>query len=267
MNERSTTPDPSVVPRPHAPGIGFIPSQRRSRNALLAQLPPEEYAALVRHLIPVTLTPGTTVSEVNQPVEYLYFPDSGMLSAELVTSTGAQVEIGVIGREGFSGLPALLNQPELSRSVVVQARGEGVRLRASVARAEFLNGGVFQRLVHAFIYLQFAQITQSVVCNRLHEVEQRLARWLLTASDRSESDSLQVTQEFLAQMLGVQRSTVTVAAGELQRRGLISYSRGKLRLLNRPTLAGHACECYHVVNSVYDRILRRTENGQLSYGA
>ena len=138
-------------------------------------------------------------------------------------------------------------------------------MRSSVLRSEFLKGGVLQKLVFSFLYLQMVQITQSVLCNRLHEVEERLARWLLTSADRSEADSLHLTQEFLSQMLGVQRSSVTVAAGELQRAGLIGYSRGRIQILDRVGLAKRACECYSIVNSSYERILQKNSAGELHY--
>jgi CRP-like cAMP-binding protein len=171
----------------------------------------------------------------------------------------------VIGREGFSGLPALLDQPQMSHSVMMQGGGDGLRIRSSIVRDQFLKGGVFQRLVHSFAYLQLVQASQSVLCNRMHEVDARLARWLLASADRMESDSLNLTQEFLAQMLGVQRSTVTVAAGDLQRAGIIGYSRGKINITDRRALIKRACECYSIVSSSYDRILSKKENEELSY--
>jgi CRP-like cAMP-binding protein len=171
----------------------------------------------------------------------------------------------VIGREGFSGLPALLDQPQMSHSVQMQGGGEGLRIRASLAREQFLKGGVFQQLVHSFAYLQLVQTSQSVLCNRMHSVEARLARWLLTSADRTEADTLSLTQEFLAQMLGAQRSTVTVAAGTLQRDGLIQYSRGKILILDRPRLQTVACECYSIVRASYDRILQTRDVGSIVY--
>ncbi len=237
----------------------------RPRNLVLSQLPADEYAALAKHLVPVDLPLEKRLSEPNQPIEFIYFLNSGLISTDAVTMKGEQVEVGVIGREGFSGLPALLDQPQMSHSVMMQGTGEGVRVRSSVVRTEFLKGGMLQKLVHAFAYLQLVQITQSVLCNRMHEVEARLARWLLTSADRMESEELHLTQEFLAQMLGVQRSTVTVAAGELQRKGMIGYSRGKIHLLDRAGLVGSACECYGIVNASYDRVLKRDGDGDVSY--
>ncbi|HEX3969330.1 MAG TPA: Crp/Fnr family transcriptional regulator [Edaphobacter sp.] len=237
----------------------------RFRNSVLAQLPDEEYAALARFLVPVDLPLGMQLSEPNHPIEYMYFLNSGLISTDALTEKGESVEVGVIGREGFSGLPALLNQPQMCHAVVIQGIGEGVRIRSSAVREVFLKGGMLRRIVHAFTYLQFVQVTQSVLCNRMHEVDARLARWLLTSADRMESESLNLTQEFLAQMLGVQRSTVTVAAGELQRAGMIDYSRGKINILNRAALTRTACECYRIVSSSYKSILTANPDGSLTY--
>jgi CRP-like cAMP-binding protein len=237
----------------------------RPRNVILAQLPDEEYVSLAKSLTPIDLPLGMQLSEPNLPIEYVYFLNSGLISTDALTEQGESVEVGVIGREGFSGLPALLDQPQMSHSVIMQGVGEGLRIRSSTVRDEFLNGGMLQRMVHAFAYLQLVQVSQSVLCNRLHEVNARLARWLLTSADRMESESLNLTQEFLAQMLGVQRSTVTVAAGDLQRAGMIGYSRGKINILDRPELTKVACECYAIVSSSYDRVLNTGPNGSLSY--
>jgi CRP-like cAMP-binding protein len=238
----------------------------RPRNIILAQLPNDEYASMAKFLTPVDLPLGMQLSEPNLPIEYVYFLNSGLISTDALTEQGESVEVGVIGREGFSGLPALLDQPQMSHSVIMQGVGEGLRIRSTIVRDEFLKGGMMQRMVHAFAYLQLVQVSQSVLCNRMHEVDARLARWLLTSADRMESESLNLTQEFLSQMLGVQRSTVTVAAGELQRAGMIGYSRGKINILDRPKLTKVACECYEIVSSSYRRMLKAAgPNGSLSY--
>jgi CRP-like cAMP-binding protein len=208
---------------------------------------------------------GRKLSEPNEPIEHVYFLERGLICTDAMTKGGESVEVGVIGREGFSGLPALLGQPQMSHVVVMQGSGAGFRIRSSVLRQEFLKGGELQKLVHSFAYLQLVQVTQSVLCNRMHEVDARLARWLLTSADRMESDELNLTQEFLAQMLGVQRSTVTVAASELQRERLIEYSRGKIRILDRRRLAEVACECYEIVCESYQRMLKPGPDGGLVY--
>jgi CRP-like cAMP-binding protein len=237
----------------------------RPRNLILAQLPDAEYEPLAKFLVPVDLPLEMRLSEPNEPIEYVYFLNSGLISTDALTEKGESVEVGVIGREGFAGLPALLDQPQMSHSVMMQGSGEGLRIRSSILRDQFLKGGMLQRLVHAFAYLQLVQVSQSVLCNRMHEVDARLARWLLTSADRMESESLNLTQEFLAQMLGVQRSTVTVAAGELQRAGLIGYSRGKIHILDRPKLIKTACECYQIVSASYQRVLQLNANNSLVY--
>jgi CRP-like cAMP-binding protein len=232
---------------------------------MLAQLPDAEYEALARFLVPVDLPLGRKLSDPNQPIEYVYFLNTGLISTDAMTDKGETVEVGLIGREGFSGLPALLDQPQMSHVVVMQGIGEGLRIRSSIVREQFLKGGVLQQLVHSFAYLQLVQTTQSVLCNRMHSVDERLARWLLSSADRMESDSLNLTQEFLAQMLGAQRSTVTVAAGAMQRDGLIGYSRGKIQLLDREKLEATTCECYGIVRSSYDRILQKDAANSYNY--
>jgi CRP-like cAMP-binding protein len=244
----------------------FMPeSLTRPRNLILAQLPDAEYETLAKFLVPVDLPLHMRLSEPNEPIEYVYFLDSGLISTDALTEKGETVEVGVIGREGFAGLPALLDQPQMSHSVLMQGSGEGLRIRSSIVRDQFVKGGELQRMVHTFAYLQLVQVTQSVLCNRMHEVDARLARWLLTSADRMESESLNLTQEFLAQMLGVQRSTVTVAAGDLQRAGLIGYSRGKIHILDRARLAATACECYRIVSASYRRVLQPNGNNSLAY--
>ncbi len=246
--------EPTAVARP-----------RRSRNAILAHLPEEEYAKLAGALQPVALTLGLELSQPEGVIEYAYFPETGLISTDALTCSGEMIEVDVVGREGFAGLPALYGQPQMCHAVAVQCAGHGHRIRASLLREIFLEGGELRRVIHNFSYLQLVQITQSVLCNRLHDVEARLARWLLTSANRMESDNIYLTQEFLAQMLGVQRSTVTVAAGELQRHGTIEYSRGKITILNRPLLKKAACECYEIVDSAYRRLLKHEEDGNLYY--
>ena len=237
----------------------------RPRNLILAQLPDTEYEAFAKFLLPVDLPLEMRLSEPNEPIEYIYFLNSGLISTDALTEKGESVEVGVIGREGFAGLPALLDQPQMSHSVLMQGVGEGLRIRSSILRDQFVKGGMLQRLVHSFAYLQLVQVSQSVLCNRMQEVDARLARWLLTSADRMESDSLNLTQEFLAQMLGVQRSTVTVAAGDLQRAGMIGYSRGKIHIVDRANLAKTACECYQIVSASYQRVLQLNADNSLVY--
>ncbi|ADW68195.1 transcriptional regulator, Crp/Fnr family [Granulicella tundricola MP5ACTX9] len=227
----------------------------RPRNLILARMPEEQFAAIARSLVPCDMPSGMKLAEPNQPVKHIYFPVSGLISIDALTAKGESVEVGVVGREGFSGMSGLLGEPQMAHSVIIQGAGAGLRIRTQILRDEFLKGGVFADLVHQFLYLQFVQTSQSALCNRLHPVDARMARWMLTASDRIESSTLNLTQEFLAQMLGSRRSTVTVAAGELQRQGLIDYTRGRIKILDRAGMESVACECYQIVRSAYVRVL------------
>ena len=236
----------------------FAAEQKTPQNLILSRLPETQFASLAKYLVPVELSLGMLLSEPQRPVEYAYFPLTGLISTDAMTSSGESVEVGVVGREGFSGLAGVLGQSQMQHAVQIQGAGSGLRIRMSVLREEFLKGGVLADLVHEFLYLQMVQISQSVLCNRLHAVDARLARWLLTSADRSESEQLMLTQEFLAQMLGSRRSTVTVAAGELQRQGMIDYKRGKIRISDRPKLQTVSCECYSIVKGAYERVLNKS---------
>ena len=225
------------------------------QNLVLSRLPEAQLSALARFLTPVDFPLGMQLSEPLQPIEYAYFPLTGLISTDAMTTAGDSVEVGVVGREGFSGLAGLLGHSQMQHTVQVQGAGSALRIRISILGDEFLKGGVLAQLVNDFIYLQMVQVSQSVLCNRLHPVDARLARWLLTSADRSETEQLMLTQEFLAQMLGSRRSTVTVAAGDLQRRGMIDYKRGKILISDRAKLQDVSCECYSIVKSAYERVL------------
>lgn len=212
-------------------------------------------ASIAKSLVPVELPLGLSLSLPHEEIEYLYFPTSGLISTDALTESGDSIEVSLIGREGFAGVFGLLGHSQMAHSVIMQGAGFGYRIRMSLFREEFLKGGPLLQLVHSFLYMQMTQMTQSVLCNRLHAVEARLARWLLASADRMESEELQLTQEFLAQMLGSRRSTVTVAAGSLQRAGFIDYTRGRIHLVNRAGLESAACECYRIVRATYDRLL------------
>lgn len=235
-------------------GAPAAATARAPGNLILNRLPPEERQRLVDQLEQVDLPLGMHLSEPEAPVEFVHFPTSGAISTVATTSVGESVEVFLGGREGFSGMPALFNQPEMAHGVTVQVAGRAYRMRAAAFRTAVLTMPTLRDLVYRTIYLRIALSTQSVLCNRLHEVEPRLARWLLTLADRVESDQVQVTQEYIAEMLGARRSTVTLAAGALQQRGLISYSRGKVRILDRPGTMQAACECYSIVEASYRRV-------------
>lgn len=227
---------------------------RGTGNRLLDRLPEEDWQQIASQLEEVEMPLGMKLTEPDAPVDFVYFPTAGCISTVATTSAGESVEVFLAGREGFSGVAALFELPEMAHGVVVQVAGRGLRMRAPAFRDAVHSMPQLRNLVYRVLYMRMVLATQSVLCNRLHEVEQRLARWLLTLSDRVESDQVMVTQEYMAEMLGARRSTVTVAAGALQERGLISYSRGKITILDRPRTAAAACECYAIVESAHRRV-------------
>jgi CRP-like cAMP-binding protein len=226
----------------------------RTGNHLLDRLSGDEFARIASQLEEVEMPLGMKLTEPDAPVDFVYFPISGLISTVAITSAGESVEVFLAGREGFSGVAALFDLPEMTHGVVVQVAGRGCRMRASAFRDAVHSIPTLRGLVYRVLYTRMVLATQSVLCNRLHEVEQRLARWLLTLADRVESDQVLVTQEYIAEMLGARRSTVTVAAGALQERGLITYSRGKITILDRPRLINAACECYSIVEAAHRRV-------------
>ena len=226
---------------------------RGTGNRLLDRLPDDEWQQLDPLLEQVDLPLGMKLTEPDAPIDFVYFPTSGAISTVATTSAGESVEVFLAGREGFSGVAALFDLAEMAHGVVVQVAGRGLRMRAQAFREAVQSMPGLRNLVYRVLYLRMVLATQSVLCNRLHEVEQRLARWLLTLSDRVESDQVLVTQEYMAEMLGARRSTVTVAAGALQERGLITYSRGKITILDRARTIEAACECYSIVEAANRR--------------
>ncbi|HEX8499733.1 MAG TPA: Crp/Fnr family transcriptional regulator [Pyrinomonadaceae bacterium] len=216
-------------------------------NHLLAALPREEYARLAPHLELVRLPAGRVLCEVGSVISHVHFLKGGMASLLSLTEDGHSVEVGMIGNEGVVGLPAVLGLGAAPYRVVMQLPGNALRLRADVLRAEFNRKGRLQQLLLHYLHTLLTQVSQSAACNRYHTMKARLCRWLLVSRDRSHSDTLHLTQEFLAQMMGAPRPRVTLVAGDLQRAGLIRYSRGKIFILDRRGLEAMSCECYRIV--------------------
>jgi CRP-like cAMP-binding protein len=224
-------------------------------NRLLAALPREEYGLLLPHLGGVTFKLGKVVYEPGGQMEHIYFPTTAIISLLYTMENGASAEMGMAGNEGVVGVALFMGGNTMPNRAVVQSAGGAVRMRAHVLRDEFARGGAFQRLLLRYTQALLTQMSQTAVCNRLHAIEQQLCRWLLLSHDRLASDELVMTQELIANMLGVRREGVTVAAGRLQEQGLISYVRGRIRILDRPGLEASVCECYKVVRDEYDRLL------------
>ena len=225
-----------------------------TRNLSLAGLSDEFAAKLAPHLSPVALPQGFLLSKPAHPIYWIYFLDRGMASITTSESGGTAIETGIVGREGMVGVSALLGFAETHATAIMQGGGNGYRIRADVLRRSVEDGSEFLRPLHAFIHALSQQTSQLVLCNRLHEVEARLARWLMMARDAMESNSLRLTQEFLAEMLGVGRPAVTIAAGALQRTGAIAYARGHVDILKPELLASLSCECYREIRLSYAQV-------------
>lgn len=217
-----------------------------SRNRLLAALPPADFALIRPHLTHTALEQGSLLQEAGEPIEVVYFPQTGMVSVLAVMQGGEAIETLTVGSEGAVGAQAGLGSPRAGGRAVVQVKGVSSRMGAAEFRTATNASPALRELVIRYADLQMALVLQSVGCNALHPVEMRLCRWLLQTRDRSEGDTLTLTQEFLSEMLGVQRTTVTLLAGQLQDIGLLNTRRGQIEIVDRRGLETKACECYGV---------------------
>jgi CRP-like cAMP-binding protein len=226
-------------------------------NRLLAALPVADYERLLPQLESESLKLGSALYESGSAQGFVYFPIDSIVSLLYVMEDGSSAEIAVVGNEGVVGMALFMGGETTPSRAVVQSAGEAYRLRAGVLKAEFSRGGELQHLLLRYTQALITQMAQTAVCNRHHSVEQQLCRWLLLSLDRLPSNELSMTQELIANMLGVRREGVTEAAGKLQDAGLVRYSRGKITVLDRPKLEARVCECYAVVKREYDRLLTR----------
>jgi CRP-like cAMP-binding protein len=236
-----------------APVVSTRQSPRQ--NHLLASLPAADYERLVPDLELIPMPLGWAVYEAGGPQGYVYFPTTSIVSLLYVMESGASAEIAITGNEGLVGISLFMGGESTPSRAVVQSAGHSYRLKASVLKREFAAGGPLQHLALRFTQALITQMAQTAVCNRHHSVEQQLCRWLLLSLDRLSSNELSMTQELIANMLGVRREGVTEAAGHLQEAGLIRYSRGHITVLDRPKLEHRVCECYAVVKREMDRLL------------
>jgi CRP-like cAMP-binding protein len=227
----------------------------RPENRLLAALPRAEFDRLTARMDDVPLGVRDQVYRANGPMDHVYFPRSGMISMVITMEDGGAVEVGTVGDEGMTGVTALLSGDRSPAEVFCQIAGEARRMRLAAFKEAVGSEGPFRDLVQRYARVLMSMVSQSVACNRLHPVEARLARWLLTSHDRVDGDEIPLTQEFLAMMLGVQRPSVTVVAGALQTAGLIRHVRGRITVLDREGLESASCECYRVVRAELDRLL------------
>lgn len=228
-------------------------------NRLLAALPPEEYQRLLPQLEFVSLDLGRVLYQVGQPIDYVYFPHRSMISLVMVLQDGSTAEVGLVSGNGMVGIPVILGSDISFNLAIVQIADGAMRMPADSLKTEFKRGGSLQALLLRYVQALLTQVSQTAACNRLHGLEARLARWMLLVQDTIHSNELQLTQEFIAQMLGVRRAGVTIAAGALQQAGLIRYSRGKITILDRQGLEAISCECYRVIENEYDRLLAQVD--------
>jgi CRP-like cAMP-binding protein len=225
-----------------------------ARNHLLAALPREDFARLEPHLELVPLPLGWAVYESGGQQGYVYFPTTAIVSLLYVMADGDSAEIAVVGNDGLVGIALFMGGETTPSRAVVQSEGQAYRLKGLLLKGEFERGGELQHLLLRYTQALITQMAQTAVCNRHHAVEEQLCRWLLLSLDRLPSNELTMTQELIANMLGVRREGVTQAAGKLQEAGVIHYSRGKITVLDRPKLEVLVCECYAVVRRETDRL-------------
>jgi CRP-like cAMP-binding protein len=235
----------------HAPP----PSHTPRENRLLAALPAASYELLLPYLELVPLELGWVLYEPGIQLKHLYFPVDCVVSMLYVMEDGSSAEIAVAGNEGLVGVALFLGGDSTPSRAVVHSAGYAYRLKSALIKLEFEKGGAFQAIFLRFTQALLTQMAQTAVCNRHHTVEQQLCRWLLLRLDRMPSNELTITQELIANMIGVRRESVTETAGRLQEAGLIRYSRGHITILDRIGLESQACECYAVVKREYDRLL------------
>jgi CRP-like cAMP-binding protein len=229
-----------------------------TRNRLLDALPPEEYAQVARALEPVELQLGQALFEPGERAEYVYFPVEAVVSLLTDLEDGTGVEVGLVGREGMVGISIVYGVERESKLATVQRTGSALRMRADDLREALTRGGELGRLLLLYAHALMSQISQSVVCNVRHKIDGRFVRWLLMFQDRAEADEFELTHEFMAGMLGAARSSVGEAARKLQEMGLVSYDRGRFRILNRAAMEQMACECYAVVRDEYDGLYKNS---------
>jgi CRP-like cAMP-binding protein len=225
------------------------------KNRLLAALPRDDYDRLGPHLEKVSLPLKEILYESNGPIPHVFFPLNGVVSLVIIMEGDFTLEVGTIGNEGMVGTPVFLGSESSPTRAISQVPGEALRMETKVFQEEMKRGGPLNGLVQRYTQAMINQISQSTVCNHRHSVEKRMCRWLLMSHDRVGTDEFPLTQEFLSQMLGVRRPTVSAVAGILQKAGLLTYHRGRMIILDRKGLEAASCECYQVVREELDRLL------------
>ena len=220
-------------------------------SRLIEGLPSKQRKQLLNGCEPVDLVFGNVLHEANQPIRHVYFPLSGFVSLVTTLDGHQPLEMGLIGNEGMLGATLALGIGQAPMRAVVQGSGSALRISSQLFKQELLSSPALLRALKRYLYVVMTQLSQSAACTHFHEIEPRLARWLLMTHDRAHADHFHLTHEYLADMLGVRRSGVSIAAAAMQARGLISYSRGEIHILDRPGLELAACECYAALQADY----------------
>ena len=220
---------------------------KRVGNKILSSISDKEYAVIRPHLEFVSMPHHLSLYEPGQPLKFVHFPNTGMVSLVIATEDGKTVEVGEVGREGFSGIQAAVGINSNQVREVVQIAGDGFRVKLGALKSVLQAAPGLQRLLTRYAVVQGMQFAQTAACNRLHNIDQRLARWLLITQDRVESPKLAITHDFLATMLGTDRPSLSLAVGMLQNKRIIKHTRGAVQILSRPKLEDCACECYGVI--------------------
>ena len=253
-------PRSGVVNGPSLPSKDGAPLAAPGRpsphqNHLLDALPASDYQRVASHLELIPMKLGDVLYESGATLRYVYFPTTSIISLLYVMEDGASAEIAIVGNEGVLGISLFMGGDTTPSRAVVQSAGLAFRLKAQLLKDEFERFGPTMHLLLRYTQALITQMSQTAVCNRHHSVDQQLCRWLLLSLDRLQSNELSMTQELIANMLGVRREGVTEAAGKLQKAGLIRYGRGRITVLNRPGVEARCCECYQVVKTEFDRLL------------
>jgi CRP-like cAMP-binding protein len=250
-------PDQTSRRATHTGRIHCRPSERTNAagkqvsNKILLSISDSDYSSLRPHLEYVSLPNHLVLHEAGGKVEFAYFPNRGLISLVVVMKDGETAEAGIVGNEGFTGTPAAVGLRRSTLQAIVQITGDGFRVEVGALQNTLESALQFQLMLSRYAVVRSMQVAQTAACNRLHDIEQRLARWLLMAQDRVDSGTLPITHDFLATMLGTDRPTVSLAAGVLQKKKLIEYTRGAVKIVNRKKLEDSACECYGIVRQ-YD---------------
>jgi CRP-like cAMP-binding protein len=225
------------------------------QNHLLGTLPAEEWDRLLPKMELTSMPLGHVLYEAGDAMRHAYFPTTSIISLLYVMENGSSAEIAIVGNEGIVGISIFMGGETTPSRAIVQSAGQAYRVAGQHLKEEFFRAGPMQQLLLRYTQALITQMSQTAVCNRHHSVEQQLCRWLLMSLDRLPSNELTMTQELIANMLGVRREGVTESAGKLQKLGLIHYNRGHIVVINRPALESHSCECYAVVKKEFDRLL------------